>query len=301
MSGLAISAGAPNQNAALLLIIVVLVPQFLFAGALLPLDLIPGGEAISLMMPTRWIFESFTRITELGSQLTTDPCWELPKADRVALAEEQKVNCPCMGANIFTMCNTFPGILDPDYYNAEAAARLAQPKPLEPPMPTAYPQPTPYPSPTPLPTPTLLPSPTPLPTPADPREMGTYMDERQGQGDQYQDEILGQFDQYRVDSQDQGKAYSDERTMQGDEYATLRQQQGDEYSTAMRIYGDERAAWQEAREKAIGSAEALLGTIYDNYSQALKGSVYMRWGALLIINFVLLVAVLFFQKRKDVV
>jgi hypothetical protein len=39
--GLLISAVAPNQNSAMMLIIVVLVPQFLFAGSLLPLDLIP--------------------------------------------------------------------------------------------------------------------------------------------------------------------------------------------------------------------------------------------------------------------
>jgi hypothetical protein len=37
---------------ALLLVIAVLVPQFLFAGALLPLDLIPGGELISRAVTT---------------------------------------------------------------------------------------------------------------------------------------------------------------------------------------------------------------------------------------------------------
>ena len=51
--GLCISAAAPNQNVAMLLVIVVLVPQFLFAGRLLPLDLIPGGEKISARRPPR--------------------------------------------------------------------------------------------------------------------------------------------------------------------------------------------------------------------------------------------------------
>ena len=75
--GLAISAIAPNQNAALLLIIAALVPQFLFAGALLPLDLIPSGETISIFMPTRWTFESFIKISGLGDQLAEDSYWAM--------------------------------------------------------------------------------------------------------------------------------------------------------------------------------------------------------------------------------
>jgi ABC-type multidrug transport system ATPase subunit/pSer/pThr/pTyr-binding forkhead associated (FHA) protein len=299
--GLAISAGAPNQNSALLLIIVVLVPQFLFAGALLPLNLIPGGEAISMIMPTRWVFESFIRITQMGDQLNTDPCWQLSKTERLKLDDSQKTNCPCMGQNVFTQCASFPGILSPDFYDQKAAAALAQPRPIEPAMPTAYPYPTALPSPTPLPTPTLMPSPTPLPTPDDMRLMSDYMDQRQIQGAEYQDSILSQFDQYRVDSQIQGQGYSSLRTQQGDEYADLRQEQGDQYSADMRAYGDQRAAWQETREKAISSAEALLGTIYDNYNHALGGGLTNRWLALIGINGFLLVAVLFFQKRKDVV
>ncbi len=297
--GLAISAGAPNQNSAMMLIIVVLVPQFLFAGALLPLDLIPGGEQISLIMPTRWVFESFIRINGLGEDLVNDPCWELSKADRLALSEAEKENCSCLGTNIFTKCYTFPGILSPDFYDTKAQSALAQAEPVEPPIPTAYPYPTAYPSPTALPTPTLLPSPTPLPTPVDPREMGTYMDQRSAQGDEYQDQILGQFDEYRLDSQVQGSAYSDVRTIQGDEYAALREDQGDEYAEDMRIYGDVRADWQENREKAISSAEGVLGAIYDNYAFAMKGSLYNRWLALILINAVLLVVILVFQKRKD--
>jgi ABC-type multidrug transport system ATPase subunit/pSer/pThr/pTyr-binding forkhead associated (FHA) protein len=299
--GLAISAGAPNQNAAMLLIIVVLVPQFLFAGALLPLDLIPGGEKISLIMPTRWVFESFIRINGLGDSLVNDPCWDYSKAERLGLSEAEKANCTCLGENIFTRCATFPGILSPDFYNSKAQEALAKAEPVVPPNPTAYPYPTAYPTPAPLPTPTLLPSPTPLPTPADPRDMGTYMDQRSAQGQEYQDQILGQFDAYRLDSQEQGQAYSDVRTEQGDEYASSREAQGDEYAEEMRIYGDERADWQENREKAISSAEGVLGAIYDNYAHTMKGSLLNRWLALVLINTVLLVIVLVFQKRKDLV
>lgn len=300
--GLAISAIAPNQNSAMMLIIVVLVPQFLFAGALLPLDLIPGGEQISFVMPTRWSFEAFLRITGVGEQLNEDPCWtSFPKSDRLKLPEELKDDCPCMGVSIFTDCADFPGILSEDFYDANVQAVITDPEPIEPEQLTPFPYPTAYPSPTALPTPTLLPSLTPYPTPSDPTEMNTYMDQRQEQGNEYQDSILGQFDGYREESKAQGVEYSDVRTEQGDEYAERREVQGDEYADAMTVYGDERAEWQESREKAINSAEAVLGSIYDNFQQAFRGSVVGRWTIMVAIMIVLMVAVLVFQKRKDVV
>ena len=91
------------------------------------------------------------------------------------------------------------------------------------------------------------------------------------------------------------------RTAQGDVYADLRQAQGDEYAEAMGVYGDDRAIWQESRDKATSSAEALLGSIYDNYHQAFVGSVIGRWVILLVIQLGLLLAILVAQKRKDVV
>jgi hypothetical protein len=69
----------------------------------------------------------------------------------------------------------------------------------------------------------------------------------------------------------------------------------------MRVYGDDRAEWQEAREKAISSAEGVLGSIYDNYQQTFKGAVFNRWVLLIVIMAALSVFVLIFQKRKDVV
>ncbi|HEY9076213.1 MAG TPA: FHA domain-containing protein [Anaerolineaceae bacterium] len=299
--GLGISAGAPNQNAAMLLIIVVLVPQFLFAGALLPLDLIPGGDKISLFMPTRWTFEAFLNLSGIGDTLIQDSCWALPKAQRSQLSEAQKENCPCMGANIFQHCASFPGVLSPDYFSPRAAQALNSPPPVEPSMPTAIPYPTALPSPTPLPTPTLRPSPTPLPTPTDPRKLQEYMDQRQEQGRQYQEVILKQFEDYRADSERQGQQYSSQRTRQGDEYAALRQRQGDEYERAMRAYGDERSAYEEIRQKAIGSAEGILETIYDNYGRAFRGNVWQRWGILVGLMGGISALLLYFQKRKDVV
>jgi len=300
--GLLISSIAPNQNAAMMLIIVVLVLQFLFAGALLPLDLIPGGNQISMVMPNRWVFEAFVRITGLGEEFTTDPCWTgFDKADRLQLPNKLKDKCPCMGDSIFTECADFPGILSPDFYDGVVQASLLAAAPQEPPQPTAYVYPTAIPSPTPLPTPTLLPSLTPYPTPRSPEAFPGYMDRVLQQGEEFQALVADQFEQYRLESIVQGESYSKLRTVQGNEYADLRQAQDDEYSKAMQTYGDERAAWQESREKTISSAEGLLGSLYDNYQQAFVGSVVGRWVIILVIQFVLFLLIVLAQKRKDVV
>lgn len=247
--GLAVSAGAPNQNAAVLLIVATLIPQFLFAGGLLPLNLIPGGDIISLGVPTRWTFEAFMRTTGMGDPLAADACWALPKEERQNLTEADKAQCSCMGPNIFTQCSEFPGILSEDFYDAETEAALAQPRPIEPSQPTPYP------------------TPTPLPAPADPQALPTYI----------------------AQMQDQGEAYADARIAQGDDYAA-----------AMRSYGDERERWQKSRERAISSAEGMLGAIYDDFGRSFTGSLWMRWGMLSAIMGVLLIALVAFQKIKDV-
>lgn len=299
--GLVISASAPNQNSAMLLIIAVLVPQFLFAGALLPLDLIPGGEAISVVMPTRWGFEAFLNSSGIGELLNQDPCWQVPKSERKKMSEEQKKDCACLGINIFTRCNTFPGILSKDYYGPGVMSLLALPRPSEPAQPTALPYPTSLPSPTPLPTPTLLPSPTPLPIPADLRDLESYMQDARNQGKTYQDSILKQFDLYRLQSEEQGQLYGDLRSAQGDEYASARQAQGDAYQAAMQQYAEQRSNYEEARQKAVGSAEAILEGMVDNYGRAFGGNVPERWLKISLIMTALMGFLIFFQKRKDLI
>jgi len=149
MLGLLISAGSPNQNVALLLVVVVLVPQFLFAGALLPRDMIPGGEIISAITSTRWAFDSLVRITGIGEDVINDPCWQLPKGERDNLSQEDKdrLGCRCMGKQMFSQCY-FPGIRSPDFYSAQTQAQLSAPEPVKPPTPTPFPTFTPYPTPT---------------------------------------------------------------------------------------------------------------------------------------------------------
>ena len=117
----------------------------------------------------------------------------------------------------------------------------------------------------------------------------------------YKDTILNQFGEYRKLSEKQGQTYGDARTVQGDAYAEQRQKQGDTYKKAMTAYADQRSAYEEARQKAISSAEAILETVYDNYGRAFRGSVTQRWAILGAIMAGLLVLLMFFQKRKDVI
>ncbi|MBC8508441.1 MAG: FHA domain-containing protein, partial [Chloroflexi bacterium] len=135
--GLTISAIAPNQNSAMTLLITILVPQFLFAGALLPIDAIPGGKPISAVMSSRWVWECFVKSTHMGDKIIEDPCLAFPKSDRQHLPDVLKEDCACMGESIFTDCADFPGILSPDFYDDIAKEKLAMPDPVEPPQPTA--------------------------------------------------------------------------------------------------------------------------------------------------------------------
>jgi hypothetical protein len=297
LMGLAISAAAPNQNMALLLVIVVLVPQFLFAGGLMPLDLIPGGKLISYVVSTRWAFEASVRITGFGDPLVNDPCWdslrkygdegELGWNDYLNLsdADQAAAGCTCMGPHIFEgVCRDFPGILNDDYYTEEARAALTQGEPVQPG------QPTPYPTFTPFPTMTPYPTMTPLPTPENPADFDGYMDEMEEQGDQYQDL-----------RQQQGDEYQDLRERQGDEYRDLRETQGDEHEGAMEGYADERTEWQRDREQAIAGAEGMLKSIFESYGHAFQGHTASRWVTMCIIMAGVLGLIVVFQKRKDVV
>jgi len=299
--GLTISAIAPNQNASMILLITVLVPQFLFAGAILPIEAIPGGKTISTIMSSRWVWEGFVKSTHMGDKIMEDPCLSFPKSDRQHLPDVLKEDCACMGESIFTDCAGFPGILSPDFYDDIAKEKLAIPEPAEPPQPTAYSYPTALPSLTPIFTPTPPASPTPLPTPADPRNMEAYMDDQRAQGQEQQDAIMDQFEEYRLQGQDQGQVYADQMDAQGDVYADMRQEQADEYTDVMQDYGDERADWVKNREKAINSAESLLGAMYDDYGYVFGGSIITRWIILGVIMVVYILIMVIFQKRKDVV
>ncbi len=268
MLGLLISAASPNQNIALLLVVVVLVPQFLFAGALLPRDLIAGGDIISAVTSTRWSFDSLVRISGIGEDVISDPCWQLPKNQRDDLSQEDKdrLGCQCMGKQMFTSCY-FPGLLSPDFYSNETQAQLDAQEPGKPLTPTPFPTPTPYPTPKPLPTP------------------GLFDDQNE----------------YARKREQQGQDYQKRREQQGEEYRELTEQQFEGYQNQMEAYGEDLRTWQSDREKAVRGAEGMINGIYEQYGPAMEGDVEKGWLALSTISVVLLVLIVVFQKRKDVI
>jgi hypothetical protein len=297
LMGLAISAIAPNQNVAILLVIVALVPQFLFAGGMMPLDVMgTGGEVISNGVTNRWAFEAAVNITGIGQPLVDDPCWDDREKDGeegvvdgwndyLSLSDEEKhaAGCVCMGSRIFTgPCSTFPGIKNEDWFADSELAALTQPEPEQPARPTPLPTYTPYPTLTPYPTMT------PLPTPQDPRNFDAYTDEMEAQGNEYQDLREAQGDEYQ-----------DLREAQGEEYREIREAQGEGYEATVEEYSDQRSAWERNREQAIGGAEGLLKAIFDGYGHTFHGNYLSRWINLCIIAAGTLILAVVFQRRKD--
>jgi hypothetical protein len=267
MLGLLISAASPNQQVALFLVVIVLVPQFLFAGALLPRDLIPGGDVISAATSTRWAFEGFVKISGIGDDVLEDPCWA-EGLDRDDWDQEDKDTrgCTCMGKQMFDNCY-FPGIQNEDFYDEEKRAELEKDEPVKPIKPTT------------LPTYTPPPTPKPPPKPQSQEEQQAYEDKREKQQKNYQDKLK----------------------KQGEEYRKAAEAQGDEYSREMEEWGEEQADWKTAREKAVGGAEGYIDSILENYRPTLEGDIATSWMSLSIISVVVLVLAMVFQKRKDVI
>jgi ABC-type multidrug transport system ATPase subunit len=125
MLGLFASALAPNANSAPLLVIILMLPQIVLAGALVPLP-----TFISAPTSTRWAFEALMSITGPGSDVAKDICWALPIDVRTAMTlEDKKANgCNCLGLNMLKEenCN-YPGL--GEFYNPA----IDQPPPVEPP------------------------------------------------------------------------------------------------------------------------------------------------------------------------
>ena len=108
MLGLFASAFAPNASSAPLIVIILMLPQIVLGGALIP---VPGF--ISAPTSTRWAFEALMSITGPGSDVAADICWALPPDVRNAMSLEDKLanNCKCTGVNMLKeeSCN-HPGL-----------------------------------------------------------------------------------------------------------------------------------------------------------------------------------------------
>jgi len=124
MIGLFASALAPNSNTVPLLVILLMIPQIVIGGALIPL---PG--AVTAITSTRWAFQSIIGITGVGADLAADPCWELPYDSRgqLSLEDKEALGCLCLGINVLRQesCE-FPGL------GLFYTSAIDQPEPVKP-------------------------------------------------------------------------------------------------------------------------------------------------------------------------
>lgn len=134
MLGLFASAVAPTANAAPLIVILLMLPQIVLGGALVP---VPGF--ISAPTATRWAFQGFIAITGVGSDVAKDACFLLSEEELGLMQLEAKTaNCNCLGLNVLKQesCD-FPGL--GAYYNEGAfASPPVEPPPLREPPPEPF-------------------------------------------------------------------------------------------------------------------------------------------------------------------
>jgi ABC transport system ATP-binding/permease protein len=135
MMGLLGSAISPNQSVAPMLVLMLLIPQILFGGGVLPIQTFgPPGIFLNNTSLTKWPFEALVTLTAFGRDVARDTgkntdkksCWALEtKKERDALTKEDKKDCNCMGVNVFKQCN-FAGV------RAFKNPAIDQPEPKQP-------------------------------------------------------------------------------------------------------------------------------------------------------------------------
>jgi hypothetical protein len=268
MLGLFASALAPNASSAPLLVIMLMLPQIVLGGALVPLP-----TFVSAPTATRWAFEALMSITGPGSDLAADVCWKLPPDVRTAmtLEDKRKNGCNCMGLDMLKQdsCN-FPGL--GKFYNPA----VDQPPPVEP---------------------TPLPPPPPEPV----------LPERPEQPvDQSDNVAMADYFQKLQEWETQVTALQNAYKQQIEAY----QAASEVFKSEAITYQTGLAEWQVGQGSAVSPAEFAVGKYYNdlkwtivnkNDPAAYFGKILKAWLVQLFIIVILFVAILFLQKRKDVI
>ncbi len=273
MLGLFASALAPNANAAPLIVILLMLPQIVLGGALVPLP-----EIVSTPISTRWAFQAFMGTVGVGSDVASDVCWALTREEReiISLEDKEALGCKCLGINALNpeSCS-FPGV--GEFFN-EA---INQPEPVAqetPPEPERPLDPI-------VPDPPLEPE-----DQSDTVAVADYLaalQEYQTLVEQIQEDAKFEFDAYEAELQVY-RAQVEEQIVS---------------------YQEELISWQAARAAAVLPAEGLIDTFVEDFRWAFVDKdnpdeywpfIYETWIAQGAIIGVLFVAILFLQKRKDV-
>jgi hypothetical protein len=250
------------------LVIILMLPQIVLGGALIPLP-----DFISAPTSTRWSFEALMSISGAGSDVAADICWALPPDVREAMTAEDKLNygCRCMGLDMLKeeSCN-YPGL--GQFYNPA----IAQPPPEEP-APFGDPPPEP-----------VLPE-----RPVEPADQSdsvamadffTALKAWEAQANQIQAGYKSQIEAYQA--------------------------QSEVYKNEVIAYQTKLAEWQIAQASAVTPAETVVDQFYKNfpwvYVDKEDRAVYWAkitktWVVQSVIVAILFVAILFLQKRKDVI
>jgi hypothetical protein len=267
MLGLFASALAPNANTAPLLVIILMLPQIVLGGALIP---IPGF--VSAPTSTRWAIESLVSITGSGSDVAADICWALPADVRASMTIQDKLDygCKCMGLNMLKeeSCN-FPGV---GQFYTDA---IDQPPPVEP---------------------ALLPAPPPEPVlperPVEPvnqsdtiamADFFTALQVWEAQATQIQEDYKRQIEAYQA----QSEVYKSEVIS---------------YQTELAEWQIGQASAITPGETLIGQTNSGFAWAFvdKNDTVAYWAKIIKTWVVQSGIILILFVAILFLQKRKDV-
>lgn len=266
MLGLFASAIAPNANAAPLIVILLIIPQVVLGGALIPVP-----DAVSAPMSSRWAFEAVVGISGIGSDVAADLCWQLPEESHEAMSLDDKIanQCNCMGLNSLKeeTCN-FPGL--GEFYDPV----IDEPEPVEP---AALGDPPVEPE---------IPSPPEEPAnQTDQVAVAQYLQALK----QYQDDVKEIQDDYKLQIEDY-QARADVFTA---EMVKYQEDRG--------LWEIERNAAVGKAEGTIGTFKENFGWAFVNKANASKfwSSLLIAWGVQLLIITVLFFGTLFAIYRKD--
>jgi ABC-type multidrug transport system ATPase subunit/pSer/pThr/pTyr-binding forkhead associated (FHA) protein len=231
---------------------------------------VPGYA--SAIASTRWGYEALIGITGMGSDVAADPCWKLSDELRegMTLEDKDENNCLCMGTNVFDPNScNYPGI--GQYYEPE----VDQDPPVEPPELAEKPT-----------EPEIPPAPE---TPDDQTDQVAVV------------QYLNALETYQEDVE---RIQSDYKNRM-----ELYEAQAEVYQAEMASYQEAYAEWNIARNSAVQSAEAVIGSHKEEFGWAWVNKsdpavfwswMFRTWIAQGVIISVYILLILFLMKRKDV-